>query len=91
VGGQASRLQLLLFLTATINLSFRLSNSLVRLSDSFAESLIRGGRSILSSFNSFNLLALYTSRRCSLSLLSHQLRHVLIFVLLDQDTHDFHE
>jgi len=43
VGDQASRLQLLLFLTAAIKLSFRLSNSLVRLSDSFAESLIRGG------------------------------------------------
>jgi hypothetical protein len=34
----------------------------VRLSDSFAESLIRGGGSVLSSFNSFSLPSIYTSR-----------------------------
>src|SRR5882724_8436370 len=43
-----------------MKLSFRFSNSLVRLSDSFADSLIRGGRSILSSFKSFSLLAIHT-------------------------------
>ena len=44
-----------------MNCSFRFSNSEVRFSDSFADSLIRGGRSIFTSFKSFSRLAMLSS------------------------------
>ena len=55
---QEGKLQFLPFLIEAMNFSFRLSNSCVRFRDSSAESLARGGRSILISLMSFNLLAI---------------------------------
>src|SRR5436853_5825554 len=52
---------LLPFRIETMNFSFRLSNSCVRFRDSSAESFARGGRSILISLMSFNLLAIINS------------------------------
>src|SRR5947207_10988840 len=61
VAGQAGKPQFLPFLTVAINCSFRFSNSFVRFKDSLADNFNRGGRSIFSSFKSFNLLAIFIS------------------------------
>src|SRR5689334_23882787 len=58
---QEGKLQFLPFPIEAMNFSFRLSNSRVRFNDSSAESFALGGRSILISLISFNLLAISRS------------------------------